>query len=85
MPCKAIGAVVMAGQIGASSRGGGEQGNWAGGGSGGEQGAIGGPSEVDHVVVELCGPVFGKLHERQPSERGSHARARMEAPPLALG
>jgi hypothetical protein len=53
----------MAWQIGTGSVGGDEQVNRAGRSSGSEASAIGGPAQIDHVVVKLRGPVFGELHE----------------------
>lgn len=47
------------------SVGGGEEGDGAGSGGGGELRAIGRPREIDGVVVEVGGPVFGELHQEE--------------------
>jgi hypothetical protein len=63
MPGEGIGAVVMAGQVGGDGPvRGGVHGDRAGGRGGGEEGAVGRPAEIDHVVVECHRPVFADLH-----------------------
>lgn len=81
VPGEAIGAVIVAGEIGAGAVGGGEERDRAGGRGGGEgvgSGAGGtgysGPAEVDHIIVELRGPVLGELHESAKGTSGAAAR-----------
>ena len=74
-PGEAVGAVGVAGEVVEFlAVGGGEQGDGAGGAGGGEEKILTGwkaratPGEVDGVVVELGGPVFGELHGRRSEE-----------------
>ena len=65
MPREAVGAGGVAGEfVQAAAVGCGVEGDGAGGAGGGEEGAVGTPREVDGVVVELGGPVFGELHRK---------------------
>ena len=67
MPGEAVGARGVAGEfVQATAVGGDEEGDGAGGTGGGELRASVIPREIDGVVVELGGPVFGELHRKNP-------------------